>query len=334
MARQVDARLRQVDADSEVGMPCYGPLKAYRGYRNGNGKRPLVFSRNKADPALGFAMIKIACGQCIGCRLERSRQWAMRCVHEAQMYERNCFITLTYNDASLEDYRARGIDADYRYSVNVREFQLFMKRLRKKFGSGIRVFYCGEYGMSYGRPHYHAVLFNHDFEDKVLWQKRDEVLLYRSASLECLWPFGYSSVGAVTFQSSAYVARYILKKVTGNPSLKHYERICPHTGMIFQRLPEFAQMSNGVGKAWYEKYKSDCYPHDRVYVNDSWQRPPRYYDELYQLEEPEKWSAIKARREAVGDVHRDDQTSRRLLDKETVKRSRLSMLQRGYDQES
>jgi hypothetical protein len=114
-------------------MPCYGPLKGYRGPVNGNGKRPVVFNRRLAGHPLEF--IDVPCGQCIGCRLERSRQWAMRCVHEASLYDDNCFITLTYGNESLEDWRGRGIPSHSRYSVNIGEFQRFMKRLRKRFGS-------------------------------------------------------------------------------------------------------------------------------------------------------------------------------------------------------
>jgi hypothetical protein len=144
---------------------CYKPLLGYRAAeRNEQGKRPLVF-----NPSQGLVdmPIKVACGQCIGCRLERSRQWAIRCVHEASLHEHNSFITLTYNDENLP---ADG-------SLDVRHWQLFMKRLRKRHGSGIRYFHCGEYGSKHRRPHYHACLFGLDFPDKKLWMMRNGIPL-------------------------------------------------------------------------------------------------------------------------------------------------------------
>ena len=200
-------------------MPCYHPLKGYKSKeRNKSGKRSIVFNIKEG---LYDQHVTVPCGQCIGCRLERSRQWAIRCSHEAQMHEKNCFITLTFSDEHLPEDR----------SVDVRHFQLFMKRLRKRYGDGIRFFHCGEYGDHFGRPHYHACIFNHDFEDKKIWkQSGSGEIIYRSASLEELWPYGYSSVGEVTFESAAYVARYITKKVTGDPAQEHYEYIDPKSG--------------------------------------------------------------------------------------------------------
>ena len=144
-------------------MPCFHPLTGYLARdANASGKRSIVF-----DPKLALGVDvkrQVPCGRCIGCRLERSRQWAMRCVHEASLYKNNCFITLTFNDYYLPK------DG----SLHVEHFQKFMKRLRKRFGSGVRYFQCGEYGELLRRPHYHACLFNFDFPDRVLWSIRND----------------------------------------------------------------------------------------------------------------------------------------------------------------
>ena len=118
-------------------MTCYHPIEAWRVH--GDTKLRFVFN-NSLDVK---EHLYVPCGQCVGCRLERSRQWAIRCVHEAQMHRSNCFITLTYSPDFLPDPP----------SLNLRDFQLFMKRLRKRFGDGIRFFHCGEYGEQCGRPH-------------------------------------------------------------------------------------------------------------------------------------------------------------------------------------
>lgn len=310
-------------------MPCYGPLKGYRGHINGNGKRPVVF--NRAAAAEPVQLIEVPCGQCIGCRLERSRQWAMRCEHECSLHERNCFITLTYNDEALENWKTRGIPAYRRYSVHVDEFQRFMKRLRKRIGADVRVFYCGEYGDKYGRPHYHAILFNFDFEDKIPWKRSNDQLLYRSALLEKCWPHGYSSVGSATFESAAYCARYCLKKVTGEASRKMYVCVHEDTGEVLEHWPPFAQMSKGIGKEWFEKFRRDAYPHDAVWLRGRWMRPPKYYDGLYEVEFPDDMVRIKEQRKDAAEKHAADQTSRRLRVRERVQLSALERLPRTME---
>lgn len=102
-------------------MPCYHPLQAWRGPRLKSGKRAVVFSRGDAERSLLPFELSLPCGQCIGCRLERSRQWAMRCVHEASLHEDNCFVTLTYDNSHLPPGG----------SLLLRDWQLFIKRLRK-----------------------------------------------------------------------------------------------------------------------------------------------------------------------------------------------------------
>ena len=98
---------------------------------------------------------------------------------------------------------------------------------------GVRFFHCGEYGELLYRPHYHACLFGFDFSDKVLWSTRGGVRLYRSKILEKLWTFGFSTIGDVTFESAAYVARYCTKKITGDKADEHYNG----------RSPEYVTMS-------------------------------------------------------------------------------------------
>ena len=96
-------------------MACFHPLKAFR---TADGE--IIFNSHRRDTV---ADLTLPCGQCVGCRLERSRQWAIRCVHEASLHQDNCFITLTYAPEHLPSDN----------SLHYRDFQLFMKRLRKRF---------------------------------------------------------------------------------------------------------------------------------------------------------------------------------------------------------
>ncbi len=210
--------------------------------------------------------VQIPCGQCISCRLERSKQWAIRCIHEASLYDSNAFITLTYNEANLPQNG----------SLEKRHFQLFMKKLRKEIAPRkVRFFHCGEYGEQYSRPHYHACIFNYGFPDKTLWS---------------VWKYGYSTIGDVTFQSAAYVARYILKKVLGESSQEHYEAI--------KKSPEYTTMSNrpGIGRKYLDKYKQDIYQFDNVILNNQRLKPPRYYDNIYDITNPKEMAKVKGRR--------------------------------------
>lgn len=302
-------------------MACFHPIDAWQSrWKKDNGKSSVLFSV-PSNP-LNFEAIKVGCGQCVGCRLERSKKWAMRCVHEASLYEDNCFITLTYNDEHLPD------DG----SLNIRHFQKFMKRLRKKFsGSTIRFFHCGEYGDRYGRPHYHACLFNFDFPDKEIFKVTPSgEKLYTSQILSDLWPFGFSTVGSLTFASAAYVARYIMKKVNGDLADDHY--FDPSTGVYLQ--PEYITMSRrpGIGHSWYKKFETDVFPSDSVIVNGAECKPPRYYDTLYEISNPEGFEFIKNARKAAALLNVDNSTPDRLHHREIVAKARLQTLKRdGVD---
>ena len=301
-------------------MACFSPLKAYRStQKNENGKYPIVFNSKE-----GYEdqKLELPCGQCIGCRLERSRQWAIRCTHEASLYDDNCFITLTYNDDHLPNDR----------SLNKAHFQKFMTRLRKRFGKNIRYYHCGEYGEQYGRPHYHACIFNFDFKDKTLWKKSRENPLYVSETLNELWPYGYASIGSVTFQSAAYVARYIMKKITGDAANSHYERV-DEDGVVTQLQPEYTTMSRrpGIGKPWLEKFQSDVYPDDFVVLNQAKMRPPRFYDYQFELSDPDTFGKIKQARVRAAKKHLDNNTPERLKVREQVQSAKLKQLKRTIE---
>lgn len=286
-------------------MTCYKPLRAYRTA----GGKPPAFSRSNGFSDLP---IDLPCGQCIGCRLERSRQWALRCMHESNLWADNCFITLTYSDEHLPSNS----------SLSVRHFQLFMKKLRKKYSSGIRFFHCGEYGELNLRPHYHALLFNFDFPDKVLFSvNRDGHRIYTSPSLDALWGYGFSVIGSVSFESAAYVARYCVKKITGPAAAAHYG----------DRKPEYATMSRrpGIGAGWYELYSSEVYPSDFVIRDGTRMRPPKAYDRKLESTDPKLFARVRAKRLRDAKKHADNNTVDRRAVREEVQQARANMLKRG-----
>lgn len=255
-------------------MVCYKPIKAWRGVVNENGKRPLVFARPKTVGGTALEGQEIPCGQCIGCRLEYSRQWAIRCMHEKQMHEESAFITLTYDNKHLPPLG----------SLNIEDFQKFMKRLRKKTGKKIRFFQCGEYGDQFQRPHHHALIYGHEFggiEDV----NDNGTIIKASAELAELWPKGFNTVGEITFESAAYVSRYITKKITGRSRHEHYNG----------RKPEYITMSRrpGIGRLWYDVYKKEVFPCDSVVMRGIEMKPPKYYDKILDKENPQMYNRIK-----------------------------------------
>lgn len=300
-------------------MPCYHPISAWQllNVKTVNGKPSISFKNPYGKPSSDRVGIQVPCGQCIGCRLDRSRQWAMRCVHEAYGHENNAFITLTY---SPEHVPPDG-------SLKKSHYQKFMKRLRKAVSpQKIRFFHCGEYGEKNQRPHYHACLFGYDFPDKILYTIRDECRLYRSPMLEKLWPMGFATVGDVTFESAAYVARYITKKITGDLAEDHYKG----------REPEYTTMSRrpGIGKNWYETFKTDVYPCDNVVIRGKIMSPPRYYDKQLEAADPVMYEKIKLDRKAQALENAADNTARRLAVKETCKIAQFKQLKRGMENET
>lgn len=306
-------------------MPCYYPLDVMYTQGVSGAKGTIKFNASLKD-----CNMKLPCGQCVGCKERRARDWALRVMHEASLWSDNCFITLTYDDEFVPE------DMSLKYS----DFQEFMKRLRFHYKGlsadaeghyPIRFYMAGEYGENFGRPHFHACIFNFQFDDLKFFKKTGSgQVLYRSAKLEELWPFGYSTVGTVTFESAAYVARYINKKVKGSLADDHYAYVMPDTGEVVWREPEFNRMSlkPGIGSAWLDKFKSDVFPRDYVVYKGAKLPVPRYYAKKFECSNPFEWDEVKHERYLVAQKQLDDNTPDRLRVKETVHKARLSRLKR------
>lgn len=294
-------------------MTCFHPMSAFKPRGGGS----IIFAdRGDCDP------ITISCKQCIGCRLRRSRDWAMRCMHEASLYESNSFLTLTYDEAHLP---AQG-------QLVYRDFVLFMKRLRR-FAEPVelRFYMCGEYGSENWRPHFHACIFGFDFDDKAYYGRSGSGdKLYTSDSLSRLWPHGLSTIGSVTFESAGYVARYCVSKRTGKAAEAWYARV-DDSGESFQLKPEFNQMSRdpGLGAPWLEKFGMDVFPHDYVIVNGTKVTPPAFYDRWFGIKDPDGLDDIKFRRELDAALNFEDNSDARLAVKESVQRAAVSQLYRS-----
>lgn len=238
----------------------------------------------------------------------------MRCVHEMKQHEHNSFITLTFDDQHLNPQG----------SLVKSDFQNFMKRLRKNTGAKIRYFHCGEYGEQLSRPHHHAILFGYDFEDKKLFKRSKGHNLYSSEILDKSWQHqGHTLIGEANFETAAYTARYILKKVTGPAANEHYQG----------KQPEYCTMSRrpGIGREHYEKYKDEIFPDDFCVIRDQKMNPPKYYLDILGQDNPEAYDEIKSQRHKKAKNNVDYENYARLPIKEEVTLAKVNLKQRPIE---
>lgn len=298
-------------------MPCYVPLDAY------HGPGGIVFKRKDS---FGIP-IQVPCGRCIGCRLEKAKEWALRCYHESLTTEEDgcdaMFITLTYDNEHLPSD----------LQLNHQHFQKFVRSLRKKTKKRIRFFMSGEYGQPteknnhIARPHYHAIIFGYRPTDLKLVNIRNGSRNFISESLKKHWPHGTHEIGFVTYKNAGYVARYTLKK-------QQAVDCDEETGEVYQAQthtkPCYIMMSKhpGIGYEWYLRYKADIYPHDYAVTPDGKETAvPKYYRKLLEREDPKL--AHKLRKLRVEKARNDpDNTWDRLDVKHFVQTKKAERLKR------
>lgn len=224
----------------------------------------------------------------------------MRCVKESKMHEQNMFLTLTYDEDHVpEDY-----------SLNVEDMQNFFKRLRYQIDPiKFRYFQCGEYGDQTHRPHHHALIFGYKFHDlEYSGRSQSGSDQFTSQVLDALWQKGKCWIGEVNFESCAYVARYVTKKIYGEKSEDHYAG----------RKPEYVTMSRnpGIGMPYLKKYGKEIYETDTIICRGKPMSPPKAFDNKYgdqdKIEEIKKARMAKARK-------RGNETPKRLLEIEQAK---------------
>lgn len=217
-------------------MQCTNPFRI---------KNPNRFKYTKVDGSLGPEWLEVPCGHCLSCRIARSREWAVRLLHESENWEDCVFLTLTY---SPENLPLNG-------SLVPQDLTKFFKRLRRDIPDRkIKYFACGEYGDNYQRPHYHAIVFGLSVRDYKLVDEN--------------WNFGFVKVGTVTYESCRYVAGYVQKKLYGEGASFYEEN-----GLV----PPFSRCSKGIGSDYIEKHWNQLYFQEKVTVGGVNMGLPRYY---------------------------------------------------------
>lgn len=239
-------------------------------------------SVNEAD-SIGISFY-VSCGSCLDCRLSRSRMWATRCIHEAQSWRHSSFITLTYSDDHLPSDN----------SLHPDDFRNFIRRLRTAINKPFKYFGAGEYGDEGGRPHYHAIIFGHDFNRKDSTKFLNKTDAVESDELNEIWGLGHTSVGELTFDSAAYVAKYTVKKINGPMKEDHYKGL----------HPEFMRCSNsGIGKEYALKYREEILRNGSCMADGREVPIPTYYMKLYGKEPDDLYNELKIDREEFSSTH-------------------------------
>lgn len=232
----------------------------------------------------GESYVEIPCGHCDSCIEQRTKSWAIRCCLEAGQYSDNCFVTLTYSPKCLP-----------KGGLCKKDVFRFIKHLRNKFGAGIRYYGCGEYGSDYDRPHYHIILFNFFPSDsEIVAPGPYGGFYYRSKELQKLWKFGFVSVGDLSYNSCAYVARYCNKKIKDIG--------------VLRENPEFSFMSRrpGIGEQYFKDHYDSLVATDKIYAAIGGKfsfSSFRYFDKLIERVDPEKLQDLKEKRIASGELN-------------------------------
>lgn len=249
---------------------------------------------------------KIPCGQCIGCRLDYSREWANRITLEAKKYKDNLcwFITITYDDEHLPLNQVKNEKTGeiiQGATLCKKDLTDFIKRLRRHYEynynhQNIRFYAAGEYGETTKRPHYHICFFNLPIYTELKKLKNNELgqCIWTNEEIEKIWGKGFIAIAKQSWETAAYTARYMLKKQKGENADWYYKSQAI--------IPEFTQMSRkpGIAKDYYEKNKEKIYQNDEITLLTGNKvrniKPPKYYDNLYDIENHNEMEEIKLNR--------------------------------------
>lgn len=186
------------------------------------------------------------CPECLGAR---SSEWALRAVYEAKVHLNNCMVTLTYDDYKRD---SKGniigeLPPDPDKKVNVRDCQLFIKRVRKMLSKQypdikIKYLLSAEYGKRTHRAHYHAIFFGWCPDDLVYYKKSKRGnVIYKSNLLTDLWRHGICTVDSISIRSN--VAAYCTKYMSKNYGADDTFMLCSNSIGVDPLLKSF----NGIG---------------------------------------------------------------------------------------
>lgn len=283
-------------------MPCYHPFVGFRDEQEFLATGKFIYKlaghyNPEYEKHMDPYAIKIPCGKCLGCRLDYSRSWSDRMILELLATPENkaMFLTLTYRNENLPIAYDDDTGLAFGYTLDKRDIQLFMKRLRKAFSDRtIRFYLSGEYGSwKYThRPHYHAIVYGISMEDfpdrKPVGMNELKQVWHTSKVLENIWNNGFVSFSPVTVETCSYVSRYTLKKIKKDDNDPRNEFL----------VSEFSLMSRrpGIGKPYYDTMTPIRLELDHIYANDKGAqleiKMPRYFLDRLKIDNPELYDKL------------------------------------------
>lgn len=306
-------------------------MKAWVYGKTDSGKDNYVFKQPEdiqSEPHL------LPCGKCLSCQIDKSKEWAVRGFHESQCHLENSFVTLTYNDENLPK---NGTLLKSDLTNFIKRLRYYIQPLKVKFLA------AGEYGSENNshRPHYHLCIFGYDPRDKIYkFTNKYGDPVYTSKFILKAWQNkGHITVASLNYRTVAYTARYTVKKiVTKEDRIQseywidkttgetNYDPVAYKKGLLMKgKIPEFITMSNGIGKNWHEKYKTDT-EKDYITVNYAKHKVPKYYDKQLEKTDPELLNKIKARR--IKAAKENIKSEQKLKQEATIKKLHIKQLNR------
>lgn len=245
------------------------------------------------------------CGWCIGCRIDRRKQWQMRVDLTRQSFYvkhpdySTYFVTLTYRDQFLP-----------KHGVSVHDARNFIKRLRERIyrksiwdylvshglestmdcstvekqklvpRPDLKFYLASEYGEKRGRPHYHAV---------IMLPKQ------YASEIRNSWPQGRVEYDFCRKGGVRYVLKYMDKQYSRNSDLNL--DLYAKNGLE----PPFCLKSQGLMRDYIEqnldRIKNDGY----VMYNGSPRAVPRYYADKFGIDSS---LAVDAYRSRLADMRK------------------------------
>lgn len=323
-------------------MRCVTPM--YRRYEKGDHSKGIVVTRaeamqelemdehnerfkllefNKKSHQYGYE--QIPCGKCWACQLNYSAEWATRIMLEAQKYDHNYFVTLTYDEEHVpvldhieyeEVYKVHEEvierkeitienDGTWGFSLAPQHMITFLNSLRKYFErkghKGIKYFYCGEYGETTQRPHYHIILLNCPLDITQFYDTHIDnnyKAHWKSKEIERFWNKGMMDLAECEWSCIAYVARYCTKKLDFSGDKRFYL----NQGLI----PEYVRMSKGIGFDYFRQHKDEIYKNDEMIMktvkgNTGSFKPPKAFDRKFKEIDPKGFELIRKSRAKAGE---------------------------------
>lgn len=258
-----------------------------------------------------YEIVKISCGCCMECLLQRSNHWATRIYMESKTHAKNCFITLTYAPEHLPSNGRH-------MTLRKKHIQDFIKRLRYHAGTEISYFCAGEYGSRTFRPHYHLIVHGWEPEDLKLHSfSKTNNKMFSSKQVEKIWGMGFASIEELNYKTACYTARYCQKKNGIGKIKREYtgefypeEKTDERNGQTFiqnrnvlktsqfdkyGREKEFIVMSKkpAIGLRYWEENKEKIKRNMGIFININGQvilKPiPRYFKKIWEKENQEEY---------------------------------------------